>query len=70
METKTNVNEVREMVNSAKGEIIGVLNKLISDLPPEYLVTDCRAVILRADLMRGESRVFIDGCDITVEVAL
>jgi len=70
METKTNVNEVQSMVRNAKAEIIAIVGKLIGDLPAGYVVTDCRVAILREDLRGGGSRVFIDDCDITVEVVL
>lgn len=64
----TEADRVNAIVYDAKTDIIAVLQKLMTDLLPDYIVTGCDVNMGTVELMGGGKRVYLDGVNITVEV--
>ncbi len=64
----TEADRVNAVVYEAKADIIAVLQKLMADLSPEYIVTGCDVSMGTVELTGGGKRVYLDGVNITVEV--
>lgn len=69
MEAKLETNEVKVMIDNTKAEILDAIQSLQSALAPGYIVTDCDVNIGTIELLGGGKQVYIEGVDITVEVA-